>query len=112
MVPRRRIRILIALIAASVVVAAMAVAALAATDQVRVADNYYSVKRLTVARGTRVTWRWAGVLNHNVTVRSGPTRFHSRTQATGSFSHVFDRAGTYTLYCTIHPYMKMTIVVR
>jgi plastocyanin len=52
------------------------------------------------------------VLNHNVTVRSGPSTFHSRTQAQGSYSHVFTRPGTYALYCTIHPSMKMTVVVR
>ncbi|HEX4010601.1 MAG TPA: plastocyanin/azurin family copper-binding protein [Solirubrobacteraceae bacterium] len=109
---RRRGRILIGSAVAILAVAVMAVAALAATDQVRIADNYFSVKRLTIARGTRVAWRWVGELNHNVTVKSGPSRFHSRTQAVGSFSHVFDRKGTYTLYCTIHPYMKMTIVVR
>jgi plastocyanin len=108
----RRGRILIASTVAILAVGVLAVAALAATDQVRVADNHYSVKRLAIARGTRVTWRWVGELNHNVTVKSGPSRFHSRTQAAGTFSHVFDRRGTYTLYCTIHPYMKMTIVVR
>ncbi|HEY5431026.1 MAG TPA: plastocyanin/azurin family copper-binding protein, partial [Solirubrobacteraceae bacterium] len=86
--------------------------ALASTSAIKVGDNYFGVKRLTVGRGARVTWRWAGVLNHNVTVKSGPATFRSRTQARGTFSHVFSRAGTYTLYCTIHPFMKMTVVVR
>jgi plastocyanin len=47
-----------------------------------------------------------------VTVRSGPSRFRSRTQAAGSFTHVFGQPGTYSLYCTIHKFMKMTVVVQ
>ena len=94
-------------------VALMSVSALASSPApVKVGDNYFGVKRLTIGKGTRVTWRWAGVLNHNVTVSSGPSKFHSRTQAVGSFSHVFTKPGTYSLYCTIHKQMKMTVVVR
>lgn len=92
--------------------ASCAVAAVASPAAVKVGDNYFGVKRLTVSPGARVTWKWAGVLNHNVTVRSGPARFRSRTQARGSFSHAFTTPGTYSLFCTIHPFMKMTVVVR
>jgi plastocyanin len=107
----RRLSVLLAITAA--VLACSSVVALAApTRQVKVGDNFFSVKRLTVGSGARVTWKWAGVLNHNVTVRSGPARFHSRTQAQGSYSHVFTKPGSYSLYCTIHPFMKMTVVVR
>jgi len=107
----RRLTVLLAI--TTVVLACSSVVALAsAARQVKVGDDFFNVKRLTVDRGARVTWKWAGVLNHNVTVRSGPARFHSRTQARGSYSHVFTTPGTYTLYCTIHPFMKMTVVVR
>jgi plastocyanin len=108
---RRALALLIAVIA---VVACSAVAALAAASaQVKVADNYFSVKRLTVGDGAKVTWKWTGVLYHNVTVLHGPARFSSRTQAAGTFSHVFSKPGTYTLYCTIHPKtMQMVVVVK
>jgi plastocyanin len=37
----------------------------------------------------------------------------SGTLATGqSYSHTFDQPGTYTYHCTIHPFMKGTIVVQ
>ncbi|HEX8975719.1 MAG TPA: cupredoxin domain-containing protein [Solirubrobacteraceae bacterium] len=101
-----------ALILLTLVLAAASSVALAATRTVFVRDNYFSVKTLTVGRGSRVSWQWRGALNHNVTVKSGPVRFHSRTQYQGSFSHTFLRAGTYRLYCTLHPDMKMTVVVR
>jgi plastocyanin len=106
----RRSAFVAALVAGLLAVAA--VSALAATASVGVADNVFSAKHLTVSRGTRVFWKWTGVLYHNVTVRGGPARFHSRTQAQGTFSHAFTRPGTYTLYCTIHKAMKMTVVVR
>jgi plastocyanin len=108
---RRPLALLIAVIVA---VACSAVTALAsATSQVKVADNYFGVKHLTVGDGAKVTWTWAGVLYHNVTVLHGPARFNSRTQATGTFSHVFSKPGTYTLYCTIHPRtMQMVVVVK
>ena len=109
----RRRRTVIALLAVAIaVLAGSSVVALAASSSVKVGDNYFAVKRLTVSRGARVTWKWTGVLNHNVTVKSGPAKFHSRTQVQGSFSHVFTKAGSYSLYCTLHPYMKMTVVVR
>jgi plastocyanin len=79
---------------------------------VKVGDDYFGTKSLTVGRGTKVTWKWAGVLRHNVVVRSGPAGFRSRTQVRGTFSHIFTKRGTYHLYCTLHTFMKMTIVVR
>jgi plastocyanin len=108
----RNRRVVVLLVVAAAALAGGCVAALASIAPVKVADNYFGPKRLTVGKGARVTWRWAGVLNHNVTVKSGPVKFHSRTQAQGTFAHVFTKAGTYRLYCTIHPFMTMTVVVR
>ena len=91
----------------------LAVSAFAASGKtVKVADSYYGPKTLTVGRGTKVTWRWSGVLKHNVVVHTGPSFFSSRTQVRGTFTHVFTRKGTYALVCTVHPKMKMTVVVR
>ena len=91
----------------------LAVSAFAASGKtVKVADNYYGPKSLTVGRGTKVTWKWTGVLKHNVVVHTGPSFFSSRTQVRGTFTHVFTRKGTYALVCTVHPKMKMTVVVR
>ncbi len=109
---RRRIALLLSLVV--LVTAGSAVAAVAASSSpVKVGDDYFSVKHLTVQAGAKVSWKWVGVLDHNVTVKSGPMKFASRTQATGTFSHVFTKPGTYTLYCTIHPTtMRMVVVVR
>jgi plastocyanin len=107
----RRVVVLLALAAA--LLAFSSVAALAASDRsAKIGDDFFHPGRLTIDKGTKVTWNWKGYLNHNVHVKSGPSKFHSPPQVQGSFSHVFDRRGTYHLYCTIHPNMKETIVVR
>ena len=106
----RRLRLILLLTV--LIVAVSAVSALASGKTVKVGDNYYGPKSLTVGRGTRVTWKWVGVLRHNVVVHTGPAAFNSKTQVRGTFAHTFTKKGTYQLVCTVHPSMKMTVVVR
>ena len=107
----RHLRLLIALTV--VLIGVSAVSALASSSKtVNVADSYYGPKTLTVGRGAKVTWKWVGVLKHNVVVHTGPAFFDSRTQVRGTYTHVFTHKGTYALVCTVHPKMKMTVVVR
>jgi plastocyanin len=107
----RRLRLIIVLTAA--LVGVFAVSALASSSKtVKIGDNYYGPRSLKVGRGTKVTWKWVGVLKHNVVVHAGPSAFSSRTQVRGSYSHTFTKRGTYRLVCTVHPKMQMTIVVR
>jgi plastocyanin len=108
---RRRLIFLLAL--TIVAIAVPAVSALASAGKtVKVEDNLYFPKKLTVSRGTKVTFRWVGVLRHNVVVSRGPSSFSSKTEVRGTFSHTFTARGTYSLVCTIHKNMKMTVVVR
>ena len=108
----RRLRLTTLLTA--VIVGVFAVSALASSGKtVKVADNHYGPKSLTVGRGTKVTWKWIGVLKHNVVVRTGPSAFSSKTQVRGTYTHTFTKKGTYKLVCTIHAsQMKMTVKVR
>jgi plastocyanin len=109
--PTWRLRCII--VVTALLLGVFAVSALASSSKtVRVGDNYYGPKSLTVGRGSKVTWRWVGVLKHNVVVHAGPAAFSSRTQVRGSYSHTFTKKGTYQLVCTVHPKMKMTVVVR
>jgi plastocyanin len=57
-------------------------------------------------------WKWTGGNTHNVTVVSGPEKFHSGGQASGTYSHTMVKPGTYKLVCTFHPGMEMTIKVK
>jgi plastocyanin len=109
-------RKLFALAVAVAVAGAFAATAIAATKTVEVDDNYF-VKRsgshsVSVKRGDTVRWTWEGSNPHNVTVRSGPTRFRSKTQSSGSYRKKVTRAGTYRIVCTLHSGMRMTLRVR
>jgi len=71
----------------------------------------YSPQTLTVKAGTKVTWVNKDTVTHTVTSH-GISLFDSGNLATGAtFSYTFARAGTYPYYCTIHPWMKGTVVV-
>jgi plastocyanin len=88
------------------------------TRTIKIGDNYFvrdgSAPTVTVKRDTRVTWRWAGNSPHNVTVRTGPVRFHSTTKTTGTYVKRLTRRGTYKIYCSIHGAadQSMTLVVK
>ena len=94
------------------VIAAIAVPSFAATKTIKIGDNFFKPKSVTVSKGTTVKWRFTGQVAHNVTVTKGPQKFHSNTQQKGSYSHKMTKKGTYKIICTIHPGMEMTLKVR
>jgi plastocyanin len=107
--------------AAAVTAAAVSITVLAAsgsqaagTTTVAVKDFAFSPKTVTVRRGSTVTFVWKGKAQHDVTVISGPTRFHSPTQASGRWTTKrLTRKGTYRIECSIHSMvMRMTLKVR
>jgi plastocyanin len=84
---------------------------------VKVGDDFFvrdsGSPRITVKKGTRVTFRWRGSSLHNVHAVSGPRRFASDFKRKGTFSKILSRKGTYKLVCDIHqPDMKLTIRVN
>jgi plastocyanin len=84
-----------------------------AATRVRVKDDRFSARSLTISKGATVRWVWKGHSRHNVTEVSGPGYFRSATKRSGTFSHRFTKRGTYRLLCTVHaPKMKMTVTVR
>ncbi|MEA2215157.1 MAG: hypothetical protein QOK19_718, partial [Solirubrobacteraceae bacterium] len=99
---------------AAAVLALGAVSALASgPPQTKIGDFYFHPGKLTIHRGTKVKWTWVGFLRHDVKVKKGPSKFHSRIRLRGTYSHVFTKRGTYVLYCSVHPnLMKETIVVK
>lgn len=105
----RRNAALAAVIAA---VAAVPTSASAATKSVTIDDFEFSPAALSVSKGTKVKWRFADSATHNVTVKSGPVRFHSKDKRSGTYSKKLKTAGTYKIYCSIHPDMRQTITVR
>ena len=92
----------------------------AATKTIRVGDNYFAPKAVTVDRGATITWRWPGVEEagdvHDVKLTSGPKgvkRFTSEAAASDyTFKRKLTKSGTYKIVCTLHEEMRMTIRVR
>jgi plastocyanin len=102
------LRKLIAVIAALALVAAVAVPALAASRKtVKLGDNFFSPKTLTVKKGTKLTFRWTGSAPHNV--KGAGINIGTRTK--GSKTVTVRKGGT--IICTIHqPEMRMRLKVR
>lgn len=118
-VPAARIAALSALVAlgaaaASPVHAAKAPAKKPKTHVVGVTSDFYDPERLTLTVGDTIKWVWhpTGFALHDVAVDSGPERFSSPSQASGTFLHRFKKAGKYKLYCTQHESMRMTVTVK
>ncbi len=108
-----------ALVVAAWLCGAMALSAGAAPRTVEPApkatidiDNYaFKARTLTVAAGTEVTW-----INHDDAphkVVSTDKKFSSPVLDTGArFSYTFTAPGTYGYYCSLHPMMTGTVIVR
>ncbi len=108
----RRFRILI--LAPLLAVAAFPAAAGAGkAAKVEVGNGFYGPSALSVKKGTKVRFDWTPSLElHDVHVKQGPAKFHSPTQAAGSWSKTFTKPGKYVLYCTQHEDMTMKVTVK
>jgi plastocyanin len=74
-------------------------------------NNAFTAPKLEVAAGTTIEWTNQDEVPHTVT--ADDKSFDSGAmEANGAFRHTFDRAGTYPYTCTLHPFMKGTVVVR
>lgn len=77
-------------------------------------DNYaFSPGALAVPLGTTVTWTNRDHDVHTVTADDTAPTFKSAGLDTGdSFSFTFNKAGTYSYHCSLHPHMTGKIVVQ
>jgi plastocyanin len=71
----------------------------------------FNFASLTIEAGTTVTWVNADDEPHTVASDAGLFR-SGGLDTNESFSYKFDKPGTYRIYCTIHPRMVATIVVK
>ena len=78
---------------------------------VRIAQYKFATDTVRIAAGATVVWANDDVAEHTVTFEG--TEPGSPTLAPGgTFSHRFDRPGTYLYHCTPHPFMKGVVIVR
>lgn len=93
-------------------VAAMTSAAPApAAAQVAIANFTFKAPVTTVKAGTTVTWTNADDIPHTVVSKDG--LFKSKVLDTGDrFTFTFAKAGQFGYFCSLHPHMTGTIVVK
>ncbi|GLZ41943.1 cupredoxin family copper-binding protein [Actinokineospora sp. NBRC 105648] len=78
---------------------------------VEVKQFTFTPAALTVAVGTKVTWKFLDSAKHNVKANDGS--FKSDDLAGGAtYSYTFTKAGEFPYICTIHQYMTATVTVR
>lgn len=71
----------------------------------------YNPSSLTVAVGTKVTWRNMDSVSHTVT--SDSNLFDSGNMGNNStYSYTFTTAGNYSYHCRIHPGMAASVTVQ
>lgn len=76
-----------------------------------VKDMTFSPASVTIKAGQAVTWEFDdGVVKHDVIAEDGS--FVSELMVGGSYTHVFDEAGTFDYSCSPHPRMTGVVIVQ
>ncbi len=78
---------------------------------VLIKDYAFNPESQTAKVGEKITWTNADENNHYVISDEGAELDSSPLVPAGTYSHAFDKAGTYAYHCKIHNTMKGTIVV-
>ena len=82
---------------------------------VEVNDDYFIPSSLTVRKGTMVRFNWVGINEHNVVKSTGPGPVFESDPMQGAgvlYKRRFTKPGRYTLICSIHDGMDMSLKVK
>jgi plastocyanin len=83
----------------------------AANAAVKIDNFVFGPQTLTVPVGATVTWTNKDDIPHTAVSTDG--LFKSKVMDTDEkFSYTFDKAGTYSYFCSIHPKMTGKVVVQ
>jgi len=82
----------------------------AAEKEIEIKNYVFVPQNLTVAAGTKVTWKNTDQIPHGVADKN--KLFRSPALDTGeSYSFTYATPGAYSYFCTLHPYMTGTVTV-
>jgi plastocyanin len=82
-----------------------------AAETVHIGNFMFDRTALTVRPGTTVTWVNDDDIPHTVVARD--KAFRSKVLDTGDrFSFTFAKAGQFVYFCSLHPHMTGTVVVK
>ena len=92
--------------------AASAAASKTQTRQIEIRNFAFAPKSLTVPAGTRVVWTNRDEEPHVITSAGSLFASSKGLDTSDSYAVTFSKPGTYAYYCSIHPMMVGTIIVR
>ncbi len=101
------------LLAASALLIAAPTAVAQSTSKVTIQNYAFSPSSITVVVGVNstVTWTNTDSVSHTVTADGGA--FNSPILSSGqTFTYTFSTPGTFSYHCSIHTYMKGTVIVK
>ena len=85
----------------------------AATHPITIKSYAYGSGSMTISQGDTVTWTNKDSVPHDVVVTNGPVKFRSPMLTEGkSWSYTFNKAGTYSYTCSVHPDMHATVTAK
>jgi plastocyanin len=79
--------------------------------QLRIDNFKFGSGQLTIARGTQVTWINEDDIPHSIVL----TELGVRSEVLDTdkaFSYQFDKVGTFSYICGLHPFMHGQVVVK
>jgi amicyanin len=83
----------------------------AVAAQIRMAALKFQTDSVVISSGQTVRWVNDEPVEHTVTF-DGAEPGSPPIPQNGTYSHRFDKPGTYTYHCTPHPFMKGVVVVK
>jgi len=78
----------------------------------KTAEFLYEPKTLVVHVGDTIEWKNKDIYQHTVTSMHGKTLNSGTIEVGKSWRYTATKAGTFPYYCTLHPNMKGTLIVR
>ncbi len=86
----------------------------ASPAQTVVIDNFsFNPPQISVAAGSSVTWENHDDIPHTIVEDATPREFKSPPLDSGDhFTRTFLKPGTYKYFCSLHPHMQGTVIVK
>ncbi len=78
--------------------------------KVSISGFAFNPATVTIKVGQTVTWTNQDTVAHNVVADDNSWSSPSISQG-ATYSHTFTSAGTFAYHCSIHPFMKATVIV-
>jgi plastocyanin len=82
------------------------------TEQVYIDNFTFSPAMITVSAGTTVIWMNRDDIPHTVVSSDGKTLKSHALDSDDKYFFTFDTAGEYSYFCSLHPHMQGTVIVK